>query len=268
MSSVRLLLLRPDSAFARSRGASYDSSALPQVICDEHGIDPTGTYQGDSDLQLERMNVYFNEASGGRYVPRAVLMDLVRIGQFWPRRRKCCRSDACLLFRRSLEQWTQSDPAHLDKSSGKLLTYTVGLTGSVALPLTHSERCRPDNFTFGQSGAGNNWAKGHYTEGAELIDAVLDVTRREAENCDCLQGKCHNFLVCAIPLSHAPASLFVFHTCLLQYQLHSIPKPYVLCRLPSMPQFGRRYRFWHGNTSHLQDPRGVPRSVMLISCTV
>ena len=29
------------------------------------GIDPTGTYHGDSDLQLERINVYFNEASGG-----------------------------------------------------------------------------------------------------------------------------------------------------------------------------------------------------------
>ena len=40
----------------------------------------------------------------------------------------------------------------------------------------------------GQSGAGNNWAKGHYTEGAELVDSVLDVVRKEAENCDCLQG--------------------------------------------------------------------------------
>ncbi|XP_072048176.1 uncharacterized protein [Amphiura filiformis] len=28
---------------------------------------------------------------------------------------------------------------------------------------------RPDNFVFGQSGAGNNWAKGHYTE-LELPD--------------------------------------------------------------------------------------------------
>ncbi|XP_059633843.1 tubulin beta-1 chain-like isoform X2 [Cornus florida] len=43
------------------------------------------------------------------------------------------------------------------------------------------------HFVFGQSGAGNNWARGHYTEGAELIDAVLDVVRKEAENCDCLQ---------------------------------------------------------------------------------
>ncbi|KAJ6977038.1 hypothetical protein NC653_029043 [Populus alba x Populus x berolinensis] len=45
----------------------------------------------------------------------------------------------------------------------------------------------PDNFVFGQSGAGNNWAKGHYTEGADLIDSVLDVVRKEAENCDSLQ---------------------------------------------------------------------------------
>ena len=48
---------------------------------------------------------------------------------------------------------------------------------------------RPDNFIFGQTGAGNNWAKGHYTEGAELIDSVLDVVRKEAESCDCLQGR-------------------------------------------------------------------------------
>uniref|UniRef100_A0A8I5YP08 Tubulin/FtsZ GTPase domain-containing protein n=1 Tax=Pongo abelii TaxID=9601 RepID=A0A8I5YP08_PONAB len=47
-----------------------------EVISDEHAIDSAGTYQGDSDLQLERINVYYNEASGGRYVPRAVLVDL------------------------------------------------------------------------------------------------------------------------------------------------------------------------------------------------
>ncbi|KAH1084244.1 hypothetical protein J1N35_024005 [Gossypium stocksii] len=47
-----------------------------EVVCDEHGIDPTGRYIGSSDLQLERVNVYYNEASCGRFVPRAVLMDL------------------------------------------------------------------------------------------------------------------------------------------------------------------------------------------------
>ena len=31
-------------------------------------------------------------------------------------------------------------------------------------------------------------AKGHYTEGAELIDEAVDIIRRETENCDCPQG--------------------------------------------------------------------------------
>ncbi|KAK2641930.1 hypothetical protein Ddye_023693 [Dipteronia dyeriana] len=47
-----------------------------EVVCAEHGIDSTGRYDGDTDLQLERINVYYNEASCGRFVPRAVLMDL------------------------------------------------------------------------------------------------------------------------------------------------------------------------------------------------
>lgn len=35
-----------------------------QVISEEHGIDYTGFYKGTSDLQLERINVYYNEGSG------------------------------------------------------------------------------------------------------------------------------------------------------------------------------------------------------------
>jgi len=110
------------------------------VISDEHGIQGDGTYKGDSDLQLERINVYYNEGQSGKYVPRAVMVDL--------------------------------EPGTMDNIKGSPL-------GALF---------KPDNFVFGQSGAGNNWAKGHYTEGAELVDNVLEVVRREAEGCDCLQG--------------------------------------------------------------------------------
>ena len=96
-------------------------------------------YQGESELQLERASVYYNEAGSSKYVPRAVLVDL--------------------------------EPGTMD-------SVRSGPYGQIF---------RPDNFVFGQSGAGNNWAKGHYTEGAELVDSVLDVVRKEAESCDCLQ---------------------------------------------------------------------------------
>jgi len=126
-----------------------------EIISDEHGIDPTGAYAGTSELQMERIEVYYNEAmglspeskargeklvSGGKFVPRAILVDL--------------------------------EPGTMD-------SVRSGPYGGIF---------RPDNFVFGQSGAGNNWAKGHYTEGAELVDSVLDVVRKEAEGCDCLQG--------------------------------------------------------------------------------
>lgn len=67
----------------------------------------------------------------------------------------------------------------VDLEPGTMDTVKQGALGSLF---------RPDNFIFGQSGAGNNWAKGHYTEGAELIDMVMDVVRKEAESSDCLQG--------------------------------------------------------------------------------
>lgn len=111
-----------------------------EVIGEEHGIDSAGSYCGASALQLERISVYYNEAHGKKYVPRAVLVDL--------------------------------EPGTMDSIRSSRL-------GALF---------QPDNFVHGNSGAGNNWAKGHYTEGAELIENVLDVVRRESESCDCLQG--------------------------------------------------------------------------------
>ena len=53
---------------------------------------------------------------------------------------------------------------------------------------------KPGNFVFGQTGADNNWAKERCSKGAELIDSVLDVVRKEADDRDCLQGfqLCHS----------------------------------------------------------------------------
>ena len=111
-------------------------------------------FVGDIHVNWFNVQVYFNQAmglspeekakgtkltSGGKFVPRAILVDL--------------------------------EPGTMD-------SVRSGPYGGIF---------RPDNFVFGQSGAGNNWAKGHYTEGAELVDSVLDVVRRESEVCDCLQ---------------------------------------------------------------------------------
>lgn len=72
---------------------------------------------------------------------------------------------------------------------------------------------RPDNFIFGDQGASNNWAKGHYTEGAELADQVLDTIRREAEGCDLLQVCINNNLIInsfsLMKIIHRGSKLFI-----------------------------------------------------------
>jgi tubulin beta len=47
-----------------------------EVLCDEHGIGGDGEYFGDNDAHLDPIIVFCHEASGGKYVPRAVLFDL------------------------------------------------------------------------------------------------------------------------------------------------------------------------------------------------
>jgi len=77
-----------------------------EIISDEHGIDPNGYYHGETNLQRERIDVYYNEASSGKYVPRAVLIDL--------------------------------EPGTMDSVRQSPM----------------GQLFRPDNFVFGQSGAG------------------------------------------------------------------------------------------------------------------
>jgi tubulin beta len=43
---------------------------------DKHGIGASGKYFCDNDAHLDRINVFYHEASGGKYVPRAVLFHL------------------------------------------------------------------------------------------------------------------------------------------------------------------------------------------------
>jgi hypothetical protein len=46
------------------------------VVYDKHGIGGGGECCGDSDAQLGRINVFYPEASGGKYMPCAVFFDL------------------------------------------------------------------------------------------------------------------------------------------------------------------------------------------------
>jgi tubulin beta len=47
-----------------------------EAVCNEHGIGGSGEYCGGNDAHLGLINVFYHEALGGKYAPRAVLSDL------------------------------------------------------------------------------------------------------------------------------------------------------------------------------------------------
>jgi tubulin beta len=40
-----------------------------EVVCDEHGIGNSGEYSGENVAHLDRINIFYHEALGGKYVP-------------------------------------------------------------------------------------------------------------------------------------------------------------------------------------------------------
>jgi len=53
---------------------------------------------------------------------------------------------------------------------------------------TYRQLFHPEQLISGKEDAANNFARGHYTIGKEIVDLVLDRVRKLADNCTGLQG--------------------------------------------------------------------------------
>ena len=142
------------------------------------------------------MNVYFTEANNGKYVPRAVLVDLGVCERNISRTpTSLIRLIDCLLslcYNRAGHHGRDScGPCWHAVSPQQLHLWPVGRRCAFREFLLFKKKSSVLTCACGvctRASTGNNWAKGHYTEGAELVDDVLDVVRKEAETCDALQG--------------------------------------------------------------------------------
>jgi len=109
-----------------------------ELYCQEHAIKPDGTRNAeDDDMSFES---FFNETERGKYVPRAVFVDL--------------------------------EPSVVDQVKN----------GS------HGELYHPNQMITGKEDAANNFARGHYTVGKDLLDKTLNAVQKLTELCDGLQG--------------------------------------------------------------------------------
>ncbi|XP_026474348.1 tubulin alpha-1 chain-like [Ctenocephalides felis] len=111
-----------------------------ELYCLEHDIQPDGQMPADKTGVENSFGTFFSETGSGKYVPRAIFVDL--------------------------------EPSVIDEVR----------TG------TYKQLYHPEQLLTGKEDAANNYARGHYTVGKEMADAVLDRIRKLADQCSGLQG--------------------------------------------------------------------------------
>ncbi|TKR67902.1 hypothetical protein L596_023978 [Steinernema carpocapsae] len=118
-------------------------NACWELYCMEHNIGPDGIVKENENGEKPNnhsFNTFFSECNNGKFVPRAIYIDL--------------------------------EPTVLDEVR----------TGAF------KQLFHPEQLISGKEDAANNYARGHYTIGKELIEQVLDRIRKQTENCLGLQG--------------------------------------------------------------------------------
>ncbi|XP_068084870.1 tubulin alpha chain-like [Anabrus simplex] len=113
-----------------------------ELYCLEHNIQPDGYIVPDQEdlTHDDSFSTFFNEASTGKQIPRAIMIDL--------------------------------EPTVIDEvRSG-----------------TFKRLFHPEMLISGKEDAANNYARGHYTVGRDILDEVVDKMRQMAQSCSCLQG--------------------------------------------------------------------------------
>ncbi|PFH37502.1 alpha tubulin TUBA1 [Besnoitia besnoiti] len=112
-----------------------------ELFCLEHGIHPDGALdEGYRNSADEAFQTFFTESSVGKFVPRAMFIDL--------------------------------EPTPIDEIR----------TG------TYRSLFHPEQMLSGKEDAANNYARGYYTVGLEMLGLALDRTRRLVEHCSGVQG--------------------------------------------------------------------------------
>jgi tubulin alpha len=126
-------------------------NACWELYCLEHGIAPDGKKEAESKetdpktgektkKDTGSFSTFFSEASTGKYVPRAIFLDL--------------------------------EPTVVDEvRTGK-----------------YKSLFHPEQLISGKQDAANNYARGHYTVGKDIVDLALDRIRRLADACKAIQG--------------------------------------------------------------------------------
>jgi len=135
------------------QAGAQSGMACYELFCLEHGINPDGTQptpEGETEEKVEVSNI-----TGESDKSEVTFFQETGAGKLVPR-----------------SLFVDLEPSVID----------------VIRNGTYRELFHPEQLISGKEDAANNYARGHYTVGKEVIDLVLDRVRKLADQCTGLQG--------------------------------------------------------------------------------
>eukprot|EP01083_Nonionella_stella_P203550 742703_1 len=143
-----------------------------QNILEEHEIDYNGKFYGNDIRKVEKLDVYMREIDTSKN-KKQTIYEIID------------KNENAIMNSPNANKLVPQHIRYVPRSV--LLDLEPGVIDSIrASPI--GNLFAPDYMVNAVSGAGNNWAKGHYVAGAEIIDEAMDCVRRYVEDSDCLQG--------------------------------------------------------------------------------
>ena len=144
-------------------------NACWELYCLEHGIQPDGMMPAPEDgpdgTPDDSYTTFFSETSCGKHVPRAIFVDL----------------EPSVIGKLPIS------PFPLEMCSHFIHVYVYIFADEVRTG-TYREMFHPDQMINGKEDAANNYARGHYTVGKEILANTMDRIVRLTEQCGGLQG--------------------------------------------------------------------------------
>ena len=151
----------------------FPGNACWELYCMEHGIQPDGQLPSDKQAGSggdDSFSTFFSETGAGKHVPRSGALFRIATRFFLLTIFLANSTRTALMYFRAV--FLDLEPSVIDEIR----------TG------TYRQLFHPEQMVSGKEDAANNYARGHYTVGKEIVDLVLDRIRKLADNCTGLQG--------------------------------------------------------------------------------
>ncbi|VDK29577.1 unnamed protein product [Dibothriocephalus latus] len=152
----------------------------------EHGIRPDGLYYDGYQPDDNSFLTFYNETGHGKFVPRSIIVDLEPTVIESARKLQYMLSTQFIYFSSRIFSFTKKISSVF--SAYFVISYFSSLRKDEIRTGYYRQLFHPEQLISGKEDAANNYARGFYTVGEQMIELTMDRIRKVMDTCSMPQG--------------------------------------------------------------------------------